>query len=129
MKKSLSILVIDDDPEILEAVSTILKAQGHRPRAASTLNDECLKELTEKKYCPDLIILDILLSGLDGRELCRKLKEQGTTRDIPIIMFSAYPHAENSAKRAGAEAFLSKPFSLRDLNSCIKKILADKKIG
>jgi CheY-like chemotaxis protein len=61
---------------------------------------------------PQLILVDVLLSGRDGREIVKHLKSQDETKHIPVIMFSAHPSAEETAKKAGAEDFLAKPFDI-----------------
>src|SRR5205823_11331591 len=72
---------------------------------------------------PDLIILDILLSGKDGRAICYKLKGQSETRHIPIIMISAHPDAEQSVTAVGADDFLAKPFDVDTLLAKVAKYL------
>jgi CheY-like chemotaxis protein len=64
---------------------------------------------------PDLILLDVLLSGKDGREIVKHLKSQEETRHIPVIMFSAHPNAEKTAQAAGADDFIAKPFEMDEL--------------
>src|SRR5436305_14779845 len=64
---------------------------------------------------PDVIILDVLLSGKDGRIICQKLKSQEDTKHIPIIMISAHPDAKQSVKAVGADNFLAKPFEMDEL--------------
>jgi len=105
------ILVIDDDPGILEALTLTLEVYGYSVETASSL-----KEVYEKiaKINPSLILLDVLLSGIDGRDICRKLKSNGK-KAIPIIMISAHPDVEKSVHDAGADAFISKPFEMNDL--------------
>lgn len=133
MDKNLSVLAIEDDPEILEAVGLILRGQGYRTRMENSPEPALLAELASEEYLPDVILLDILLSGFDGRDICRELKSRPATAHIPIIMFSAYPNAEASARKAGADAFLPKPFGWKQLKQALKKILdakpEDKKIG
>lgn len=129
MDKSLEILIIDDDPEILKAVGASLKHHGHRPLTSTAEDNGCILELRRGHYRPDLILMDILLSGTDGRRLCQEFKTNPQTATIPIIMFSAYPNIEPSAKAAGADAFLPKPFGWRDLNYLITELLDTKKIG
>ena len=61
---------------------------------------------------PRLIIMDMLLSGADGRDICRELKGDPATRDIPLMMISAHPDAEETCRQAGADDFLEKPFEI-----------------
>lgn len=123
MNESLDILIIDDDPEILKAITKLLQHQGHRPITTTAEDTAYILELRKGNYLPDIIIMDILLSGIDGRNLCREIKNNPKTKHIPIIMFSAYPNIEDSAREAGANYFLAKPFGGRDLDNAIKEIL------
>jgi len=72
---------------------------------------------------PDLILLDVLLSGKDGREIVKQLKSQEETKSIPIIMFSAHPSAEKTAREAGADDFVAKPFHIDFLLAVVAKYL------
>lgn len=74
-----------------------------------------------KKYQPDLVLLDLLLSGMDGREVTRRLRNQTETGKIPIIILSAHPNAQDLAKEAGANDFLAKPFDMFDLLKKVEK--------
>lgn len=116
MKK---ILVIDDDPDILEAVKDVLEMSGYDAEG-STNGDDIYNMI--KEYKPDLIILDVLLSGNDGRVICKQLKMDKV--NIPIIMMSAHPAAEDSVKLSGADAFVSKPFALDELLSEVQRLTA-----
>jgi DNA-binding response OmpR family regulator len=64
---------------------------------------------------PDLILLDVLLSGKDGRDIVKYLKQHEETKRIPVIIFSAHPGAEQTALEAGADDFMAKPFEIDDL--------------
>jgi len=63
-------------------------------------------------HLPDILLLDMLLSGQNGREITKQLKSQDSTKYIPIILFSAYPSAEDDARRVGADDFIAKPFDI-----------------
>ena len=108
MKK---ILIADDNPAILEAVSLILEDVGYETYTVS--DDKIIKQIVSIK--PDLILLDIWLSGQDGREICKTLKNRNDTKNIPIIMISANKDTSIIAKEAGANDFLEKPFDMDDL--------------
>ena len=105
------ILVVDDDPDILDIVWVILSDEGYRVQTC--LNGACLQHMESDP--PDLILLDILLQGENGRELCRQIKEREQTKNIPVILFSAHVTASSSSKTCGADAFLAKPFRIREL--------------
>lgn len=117
MKK---ILVIDDDPGISEALELILMEEGFSVETVD--NGEHVYSLSNGNL-PDLILLDLLLSGMDGREVVKKLKAGEHTKHIPVIMMSAHPKADKSVKDAGADDFMPKPFDLSKLISLINKYL------
>src|SRR5687767_13010291 len=85
-----SILVVDDDPDILEALRVLLEDEGFMVETAS--NGMVLDEL-KKPELPLLIVLDVLLSGADGRDLAERLRQKPDTKQIPIVMISANPGA------------------------------------
>ncbi|WP_256009072.1 response regulator [Desertivirga xinjiangensis] len=109
------ILVVDDDPAILDSVEVMLDFEGFGVSKLSKGSD--VLALTDD--LPDLILLDIWLSGEDGKEICKQLKAKPQTRGIPIILVSASRELEKSAKEAGADDFLAKPF---EMNVLISKI-------
>ena len=119
-KKSCSILLIDDSPEITGVVSLLLKNAGHDVTISHT--GEPLLILQKQELQPDIIILDVLLSGADGRELCRRIKNNALTKHIPVLMFSAYPQVASSVYQAGADAFLAKPFGGQALLETIETL-------
>jgi DNA-binding response OmpR family regulator len=117
------ILVIDDDPDILDAIRAMLEDEGHHVQTSEKGDyAESLRDIAGG--LPDLIILDVLLSGKDGRAICRKLKEQSETNHIPIIMISAHPDAGGSVKDVGADAFVAKPFSIDDFLELVDRFLS-----
>ncbi|MBV9231382.1 MAG: response regulator [Chloroflexi bacterium] len=103
------ILVVDDEPDILEFLEIILEEEGYR--VVTSDKGEYLEQLRNGGL-PHLILVDVLLSGKDGREIVKYLKSQQETKQIPIIMFSAHPSAEETARQAGADDFLAKPFDI-----------------
>ena len=110
------ILIVDDNNDILWVVEIILKRYGFE--VISTLRGEEVLSKSQE-FNPDLILLDVFLSGIDGIEICNSLKTLPETRDIPIIMFSAHTNRQDVMKFCGADDFLSKPF---DANELVKKI-------
>ena len=117
MKK---VLVADDDPSILEVISLILEDAGFK--AETSVDGEAIYKM-EKEY-PDLLLLDIWMSGMDGREICRYLKSQELTRNIPIIMISANKDVAEIARDCGADDFVAKPFDMEYLLATIRKYVA-----
>ena len=118
MKKK--ILVVDDEPDILEFLQAILEDEGYA--VATTEKGEYVEEL-HNGGLPQLILLDMLLSGKDGREIVKQLKRQEETKHIPVIMFSAHPSAEPAARSAGANNFLAKPFEIDELLALIAQYI------
>ncbi len=114
------ILVVDDDLDILVVMEILLSMKGFDVEVTSKWEDTYDKIHSFK---PDLILLDVLISGNDGRTICKKLKSQDTTKNIPIIMFSAHPSAEATIAEYGANDFIAKPFNVNDLMNKIKKQL------
>jgi DNA-binding response OmpR family regulator len=112
------ILVIDDDFDILEPISLILEEEGYLVETM-TKGERSIKKVNEFK--PDLILLDMLLSGSDGRKICAKLKGSSKSNRIPIVMMSAHPGAEKESKTCGADSFLAKPFETKDLINIVKE--------
>lgn len=108
MKK---ILVADDDPAILDSIKLILEEFGYE--VDTTVDGETIYKM-ETEY-PDLLLLDIWMSGQDGREICKYLKKEAHTKHIPIIMISANRDTAMIAKEAGADDFLAKPFEMDEL--------------
>ncbi len=118
------VLVADDDPDILEAIELILVAHEFEVKGISN-GDEVIK--STESYHPDLIILDLLLSGSDGRIICQSLKSAESSKHIPIILVSAHPAAKTSAMEAGAEGFVAKPFAIDDLVGEANRLVSAKK--
>ena len=115
---STRVLVVDDDQGILEAVAALLESVGLT--VETSLDGASLAQLTPGTL-PDFILLDVLLSGSDGRELCRQLKQQRTTKKIPVVLTSADPQASTNLQKCGADGFLAKPFEMNSLLRIIEE--------
>ena len=108
-------MIADDDPGIVDAVEMLLEFEGYK--VTSTVDGSTVLDM--KTELPDLLLLDIWMSGEDGRDICKKLKSVNSTKNIPVIMISASRDIRESAMAAGADDFLAKPFEMDDL---LKKI-------
>lgn len=117
MTKTALILVLDDDPDICSMLKMVLDYHGYG--AVDADGEEKATEVLSNNHV-DLIIMDMLLSGADGTDICRRLKQDEQRSSIPILMFSAHPNAEKICLEAGADDFISKPF---EMNELIDKII------
>lgn len=106
------IVLVDDDLDILEAIQAMLEDEGYT--VVTTDRGEDVEKISLQEH-PDLIILDMLLSGRDGREIARQLKSQESTKHIPILMLSAHPKAARESQAFEVNGFLAKPFEMDDL--------------
>ncbi|MBV9709298.1 MAG: response regulator transcription factor [Ktedonobacteraceae bacterium] len=106
------VVLVDYEPDILEAIQAMLEDEGYSVVATDRGEEVEAISLSEQ---PDLIVLDMLLSGKDGREIARQLKSQESTKHIPILMLSAHPRAAKEAQAFEVNDFLAKPFEMDDL--------------
>jgi DNA-binding response OmpR family regulator len=111
------ILIADDDWSILEVLEMILEDEGYE--VEKTLDGDKIYNLTT--HLPDLLLLDIWMSGIDGRDICRYVKAHDRLKNIPIIMVSANKDTEHIALEVGADDFLAKPFDIDDLLTKVRK--------
>jgi DNA-binding response OmpR family regulator len=115
MKKK--ILVADDDPGIRDIFKIILEKAGYEIE----LKEDAGEILKNQFGIPDLFLIDKLLSGIDGLDICRHLKENPDTSDIPVVMISASPDIGISSAKAGADDFIEKPFDISHLLQVIDR--------
>jgi DNA-binding response OmpR family regulator len=113
------VLVVDDDTKTVELVKLYLNRDGYRVLTAYT-GDEALKITRESQ--PDLIVLDIMLPGMNGLEVCRTLRQES---DVPIIMLTALTTDEDRLRGLdlGADDYVTKPFSPRELAARVRAVL------
>jgi two-component system, OmpR family, alkaline phosphatase synthesis response regulator PhoP len=119
------ILVVDDEHDMLKMLRIRLEKNGYTVITASNGN-ECIEKAAEEK--PSVILLDVLLSGQSGYEVCRLLKENVKTKDIPIIMVTSLigESTQRHGIESGAEYLISKPFDPDDLLWEIEDVLKKK---
>jgi CheY-like chemotaxis protein len=118
LTEKLHLLVIDDNEDILFMLQAMLQHKGYQVSVKeNTSNIE--KFITELN--PDIILMDMLLSGADGREVCRHIKSADALSQIPVIMLSAHPQAKAECLAAGANYFLEKPFEMEDMFRVVKE--------
>lgn len=118
MKKK--ILVCDDDESICEIIKIMLEMNGFDVKLLSS-GKAILKKI--EQYLPDLILIDIWMPGIDGKEITRLIKKDQQTDNIPIVIISALHKSEISSivKEIGAQGYLLKPFDMDDLISMVKR--------
>ncbi|MDP3741626.1 MAG: response regulator [bacterium] len=106
------VLVVEDDPSILELFVIVLKEQGFGVHVCTNGKDAFF---LAKRYLPSLILLDLWIPDLSGEEVTRILKANPETSHIPVVIVSAQNNLPQIVKRIGADAYLSKPFDLDQL--------------
>ena len=122
------VMVVDDDKDVQEIVTFVLNCHGIEVISAS--NGQQLQRLLafEQNQLPDLIILDVMMPGVDGYELCRRLRNEPRTRHIPVMIITG--HAEDIYQRIstdlGAAKHMTKPFHPLDLLEQVQTLLQRK---
>jgi len=121
-KNDIRILVVDDEPDVLELIVYHLEKEAYRVDVADT-GDKALRMAREQ--LPSLLILDLMLPGINGLEICQLLKRDPKMRDIPILMLTARAAEEDRVRglELGAHDYVTKPFSPRELVLRIKNLL------
>jgi len=117
-----TILVVEDEEDILELLRYNLAKEGYGVIGAAT-GEEALKAARER--LPDLVLLDLMLPGLDGLEVCRRLQQEARTRRLPIIMLTAKGEEADivAGLELGAADYITKPFSPRVLLARVRAVL------
>ena len=123
MKKR--ILIADDDPGLRDLFQIILEKAGYDLE----IKQDAGEILRNDFKIPDLFLVDRLLSGIDGLELCQYLKNNPRTRNIPVVMVSASPDIGIASANAGADDFVEKPFELVYLLKVIERHITSEKAG
>lgn len=118
-----TVLIVDDDPSLLAMLGMALQVEGFEVRRAIT-GQQALAAITESR--PDVVILDMMMPGLDGREVTRRLREEPATADLPIVICSALSRDDDQWKAwsAGANSFVAKPFDITALVDEVNLALA-----
>ncbi len=116
------ILIVEDDKDILKMVEYNLKKEGYRTVCARDGEDAIEMAHSER---PDLILLDLMLPGIDGLEVCKQLKKESKTASIPVIMVTAKSQESDKVVglELGADDYVTKPFSVRELLARVKAVL------
>jgi DNA-binding response OmpR family regulator len=118
------VLVCDDEPYIVESVSYVARKAGFTALTAE--DGETALAIVQSRH-PDLVFLDIMMPGLSGDEVCRRLKSEPKTKDIYVVILTARGQEEDErrAMSMGADEFMTKPFSPRKLKEKLLHVLGD----
>lgn len=112
------ILIVEDNNDLISLYCDLLEPEGYR---ISTLpgSENIVRQLAQLQ--PDLVLLDFLIAGINGGELCSQIKKNIATSRIPVIMVSAFPRMINSLGHYGWDDFIAKPFETSDFRDVIRK--------
>jgi len=116
------ILVIDDEPEITEIVETFLSENGFQ---VATENDPHAAVKKAKAFKPDVILLDIMMPGVDGYDICQALKKDPAFANIPVIFLTGKDRTDDMGRsfKSGGDMFIKKPFSCERLLEIVSIVL------
>jgi DNA-binding response OmpR family regulator len=117
---SKKILILDDSDDILEVMKDALEMEGYEVKTLNYTDDICREAIA---FNTDMVILDYILFGINGGELCHMMKTNPLTAHVPVIMVSAYPRVLESLGSYGSDAFIAKPFNLSDIFNTVKECL------
>ena len=119
------LLIVDDDIDLLEVTKALLLKKGFEVEINTNWED-AMKRI--ESFQPQVILLDVFLNGIDGLDICKKLKSMPHTKDIPVLIFSAYPRvAESVTYEYGADDFIAKPFEVNELIIKVHSVLSQTK--
>ena len=115
-----NILVLDDSKDLLDMIKTIFQLHNYEVRTAST-KSSLMAHI--EIFKPDIILLDVLLDGANGRQICKELKESDDTKSIAIILLSGSHEQLRNYKECKADDIIEKPFEFEDIERKIKLLL------
>ena len=119
MNKLQKLLVVDDDEDISAMLFLLLRSRYEV--AVITKSEDIFQKI--RSFEPDIILLDVFLTGYDGRVICKQLKFHPASKHIPVIMVSGHEDISKTVSEFGADDFISKPFEAADLINKIEQLL------
>ncbi|HKV08014.1 MAG TPA: response regulator [Thermoanaerobaculia bacterium] len=116
------VLIVDDEPNIVVSLEFLLRQQGYEVLVAKD-GEEALATVAER--LPELVVLDVMLPGIDGFEVCRRLRERADLAGLKIVLLTARGRDVERVRglEEGADAYVTKPFSTRDLMKQVARLL------
>lgn len=117
------VLIIDDDPDIGRMIKMLLEYKGY---SVTVLERSGQTAEIVRNNGINLVIMDMLLSGTNGIDVCDSLKTDSAIANIPVIMMSAHPDAKKICLEGGADDFIAKPFDMQELLSKVENLIGKK---
>jgi DNA-binding response OmpR family regulator len=118
------ILVVDDDPDISMMLKLMLEYKGYSVTIVEKAN-EAVNKLRESFF--NMTIIDMLLSGVSGTDICREIRQEPEISDCPVLMISAHPNAKEICLEAGADDFIAKPFDMSHILTKVNSLISKRK--
>jgi len=114
------VLIVDDNEAFLELNAAFLSLDGHAVLTSDNARETL--DLVRKEH-PDIVLLDIVMPGVDGYQVCRQIKDDPATRDTLIVMMTALPASSRAHSReAGADAYIAKPIASQELRAIVQRL-------
>lgn len=114
------LLILDDDKYILDVMNEVFMDEGYNVKTIED-GDNIMNDIAE--YQPDIILLDYILHGINGGEICHQIKTNAETAHIPVVIVTAYSKVINSLGHYGCDSFISKPFEIADIVQQVNELL------
>ncbi|GAC1380275.1 MAG: response regulator [Ginsengibacter sp.] len=113
----IKVLVADDDVAIGDVMQILLEENGYEVFFTGMPSE--IDNLLKKE--PNIILLDIWMSGVSGKDVCERIKKDPVTKHIPVVLFSANRDTKEIAEQCGADGFIAKPFDISEIINIVKK--------
>ncbi|MGI8608382.1 MAG: response regulator [Candidatus Dormibacteria bacterium] len=117
-----TVMLVDDDPQLRHVVSMFFELEGYNVLQAKD-GQEAITMLGE--YVPDVILLDLMMPNVGGRDVCLHVRAQRNLKEIPVVVFTANETMEEDLRAAGADRFIAKPFSLEGLRRVVRTLIKE----
>lgn len=117
-----TVMLVDDDPQLRRVVSMFFELEGYNVVQAKD-GREAITMLAE--YIPDVILLDLMMPDVPGLEVCQHVRSDRRLKDIPVVVFTAAEMQEEELRAAGADRFITKPYSLEGLRRVVRTLIRE----